>query len=140
VGSYRRGADCSGDVDFLFTHHDWRAPPGTPPSEIVRAAAEASHESRRQFLIALVWRLQEHALLAFSFTDPAKDKAVSEHFAVSYMGVTAPHPCFAATDAATGQPCELKHRRVDIKAYPIEEMVRCCFSLPPPPVFPSVPI
>ena len=70
----------------------------------------------------LVEKLCADGLMAFHLTNPRHADG-GDHFSVSYMGVTAPHPCFAATDAATGSACAFKHRRVDIKAYPVEEMV-----------------
>jgi hypothetical protein len=47
VGSYRRGAQASGDVDFLFDHPQWRAPEGTWARQAVAAAAQASYQVAR---------------------------------------------------------------------------------------------
>lgn len=44
VGSYRRGAKDSGDVDFIFTHPLWRAPDHVEIGKTVVAAAEASYQ------------------------------------------------------------------------------------------------
>lgn len=49
VGSYRRGAKHSGDVDFIFTHPQWRAPDHVDTNKALAAAVEVSYQ------VCLVW-------------------------------------------------------------------------------------
>ena len=81
----------------------------------------------------LVDSLSADGLMAFHLTD-SKHREESEHHSVSYMGVLKPHASFAAAmDSASIGGAEsasssssasvLKHRHIDIKAYPREEMV-----------------
>lgn len=96
-------------------------------------------QARRRFVSELVESLRVDGLMAFNLTDSKHSKEhSSEHHSVSYMGVLSPHSSFAATamegasvtsggDGSSTSSCALKHRHIDIKAYPVEEMVSAIF-------------
>jgi len=89
---------------MLFTHSSWHGSDGSPEE-----ATRETYHKRKKFLTVLTNRLLDIGLLAFHITDPATSNG-GEHFSTSYMGVTAPQE---------GRP---KHRRIDMKCYPVEEM------------------
>jgi hypothetical protein len=119
---------------MLFSHDSWHGDDGSP-----ERATILTYHSRKKFLTRLTNELLSEGILAFNLTDPSKSDG-GDHHSTSYMGVAAPLTLDPVNEESSssgdvgsggdvgggggsgGDRGGGKHRRIDMKCYPMEEM------------------